>query len=112
MGSGEVVSPPASAVDFRHTLPLDAEFWDVYARGAYQNAPRFGVRQFGFMPGRYLYQLTPSGLDTRTLPNGVYQVTVRASDIRRDASSLNQRVTVINQSGTPTGCPPPPRRTS
>jgi len=109
VGTGLVVAPPTIAADFRGTLPLAADFWNVYARGTYQNAPRFGVRQFGFMPGRFFYQLTPeSGLDTRTLPNGVYQVTARASDIKGNAGSLNQRFTVVNQSGTPTGCPPPP----
>jgi hypothetical protein len=64
------------------------------------------------MPGRFLYQLTPpTGLDTRTLTNGVYQVTARASDIKGNVGSLNQRFTVVNQAGTPTGCPPaPPHR--
>ncbi len=108
VGTGLVVMPPTVAADFRGTLPLDADFWNVYARGTYQNAPRFGIRQFALMPGRFLYQLTPSGLDTRTLPNGVYQVTARASDIKGNVASLNQRFTVVNQEGTPTGCPPPP----
>ena len=105
VGSGEIVEPPTPAADFRGALPLDADFWNVYARGTYQNAPRFGPRQFNLMPGRFLYQLTPSGLESRTLPNGVYQVTVRASDIKGNASSLNQRFTIANQPGTQTGCP-------
>ncbi len=109
VGSGLVVAPPTIAADFRGTLPLTADFWNIYARGTYQNAPRFGPRQFGLMPGRFIYQLTPpTGLDTRTLPNGVYQVTVRASDVKGNVGSLNQRFTISNQAGTPSGCPPAP----
>jgi hypothetical protein len=109
VGTGLVVSPPTIAADFRGTLPLDLDFWNVYARGTYQNAPRFGPRQFGLMPGRFFYELTPEGLDTRTLPNGVYQVTARATDIRGNVGSLNQRFTIVNQADTPTGCPTTPR---
>jgi len=107
VGSGGIIAGPTNAADFRGTLPFNPDFWNVYARGTYQNAPRFGIRQFGLMPGRFLYNLTPSGLDTRTLTNGVYQVTVRAADIKGNASSLNQRLTVVNQTGTETGCPRP-----
>jgi murein DD-endopeptidase MepM/ murein hydrolase activator NlpD len=113
VGTGAVVGLPTVAADFRGTLPLPEDFWNIYARGTYQNAPRFGVRQFTLMPGRFLYQLTPpTGLDTRTLPNGVYQVTARAADIKGNVGSLNQRFTVVNQAGTPTGCPPPPPHSS
>jgi hypothetical protein len=109
VGTGQLIGPQTITADFRGTLPLNDDFWNVYARGTYQNAPRFGVRQFGLMPGRFFYQLTPAaGLDTRTLPNGVYQVTARASDIKGNVGSLNRRLTVVNQAGTPTGCPPPP----
>ena len=111
VGTGEIIAGPTNAADFRGTLPLNADFWNVYARGTYQNAPRFGIRQFGLMPGRYLFNLTPSGVETRTLTNGVYQVTVRATDIKGNASSLSQRFTVVNQAGTENGCPrpaPPP----
>jgi hypothetical protein len=64
------------------------------------------------MPGRFLFQLTPQGLDTRKLANGVYQVNVRAADVRGNARTLSQRFTVVNQPRTATGCPgqtaPPP----
>ena len=110
VGTGALVAPTATPVDFRAGLPLDAEFWDVYARGTYQNAPRFGPRQFSLMPGRFLFNLSPTdGIDTRTLPNGIYQVTVRAADIRGNTRALNQRFTVTNQATSETGCPPPPK---
>src|SRR5438477_4602085 len=100
---GPVVVPETTAVDFRTTLPAPKDFWTVYARGSYQNAPRFGVQQFGSMPGRFLFQLTPS-LDTRTLPNGPYVLTVVAADERGNAGDRTQRFWVFNQK-TPTGCP-------
>ena len=111
VGTGQIVAGPTNAVDFRGTLPLNGDFWNVYARGTYQNAPRFGNRQFSLMPGHYLYNLTTSALETRTLTNGVYEVTVRAADIKGNASALNQRFTIVNQAGTENGCPrpaPPP----
>ena len=107
VGTGEVVAGPVNVADFRGTLPINPDFWNVYARGTYQNAPRFGPRQFGLMPGRFLYNLTPAGLDTRTLPNGVYQATVRAADIKGNAGSLTQRFTIVNQATSETGCPRP-----
>jgi Peptidase family M23 len=108
VGTGEVIAGPLTVADFRDSLPLNRDFWNVYARGTYQNAPRFGPRQFGLMPGRLLYNLTPSGIETRSLVNGVYQVTVRTEDIKGNASSLSQRFTVFNQPGSSTGCPTTP----
>lgn len=112
VGGGEVVQPVTTIADFRYTLPTAPMFWKIYARGTYQNAPRFGPRQFSLMPGRFLFQLTPQGLDTRKLANGVYQVNVRAADVRGNARTLSQRFTVVNQPRTATGCPgqtaPPP----
>lgn len=101
---GSVVQPELVAFDVRTALPPPAQFWDVYARGTYQNAPRFGSRQFSLMPGRFLYNLNPS-LDTRTLPNGVYQVSASAADIRGNRTVANQRFTIVNQAKTLTGCP-------
>jgi hypothetical protein len=111
VGNAALIVAPHNAVDFRGTLPIAPDFWNVYARGTYQNAPRFGSRQYAYMPGRFLYNLTSSeGLDTRTLANGVYQVTVRATDVKGNAQTLNRRFTVVNQANTETGCPaaPPP----
>jgi len=103
--TGKVAVQTTTVADFRQTLPTPSEFWKVYARGTYQNAPRFGARQYSLMPGRFIYELTPAGFDTRKLANGVYQISVRASDIRGNARTASQRFTVVNQAGTPTGCP-------
>jgi murein DD-endopeptidase MepM/ murein hydrolase activator NlpD len=104
---GGVLQPGIPAFDVRTTLPAPPEFWNVYARGTYQNAPRFANRQFSLMPGRFLYNLN-SYFDTRTVANGVYQVSVAAEDTRGNRSLLNQRFTIVNQAGTATGCPPAP----
>jgi len=101
---GAVVQRELTAFDVRGGLPSDNDFWSVYARGTYQNAPRFAARQFTLMPGRFLFNLE-EGLDTRTLPNGVYQVSAAAEDERGHRGLLNQRITIVNQANTLTGCP-------
>jgi hypothetical protein len=95
-----------AAADFRTTVPPNGQFWTVYARGTYQNAPRFGLQQFGGLPGRFLYVLSPT-LDTRTLPNGVALVTVAVKDERGNLGGLSLRIFVYNN---PRGaaCPEPP----
>jgi hypothetical protein len=114
VGSGRVISYHNVAADFRTTLPTEPDFWRIYARGTYQNAPRFGPRQYNLMPGQFLYDLTPpTGLDTRTLPNGVYQITVQASDMRGNTRTQSRRFTIVNdpksdKTGAEAGCPNPP----
>jgi murein DD-endopeptidase MepM/ murein hydrolase activator NlpD len=102
---GSIVQPEIPAFDVRTGLPTKPEFWDIYARGTYQNAPRFANRQFNLMPGRFLYNLN-SAFDTRTVPNGVYQISASAEDTRGNRGFLNQRFTIVNQPRTETGCPP------
>jgi murein DD-endopeptidase MepM/ murein hydrolase activator NlpD len=102
---GAVLQPELTAFDVRSGLPTQPEFWAEYARGTYQNAPRFANRQFSLMPGRFLYNLDTS-FDTRTVPNGVYQVSAAAEDERGNRGFLNQRFTIVNQAGTENGCPP------
>jgi hypothetical protein len=89
--------------DFRQTLPTARNFWNVYARGSYQSAPRFSNRQF-FMPGRYLYNLTKV-LDTRFYPNGMYEVSVDVSDMRGNSSEAALDFKIENKPDTQTGCP-------
>jgi hypothetical protein len=102
---GLVYVPTVAAADFRTTLPAVRNFWDVYARGSYQNAPRFSNQQF-FIPGRFLYNLSQT-LDTRSYPNGAYEVRVRVSDMRGNSSDAVQQFKFENHAGTPTGCQPP-----
>ncbi len=68
------------AVDFRVSLPPRAAFGAVYAPGTLQNfAAVLGTFRWG-RPGRYLYDLTPLGLDTARLRDGLYRFVVAASD--------------------------------
>jgi murein DD-endopeptidase MepM/ murein hydrolase activator NlpD len=94
----------ATAADFRTTLQTPKHFWGIYARGSYQNAPRFSNRQY-FMPGRYLYNLA-GFLDTRAYPNGLYEITVDVSDMRGNNSEAALQFKIENHSGGETGCLP------
>ncbi len=94
---GLVYVPTVTASDFRTTLPLVRNFWNVYARGSYQNAPRFSNQQF-FMPGRFLYNLSGT-FDTRSYPNGMYEVRVHVSDMRGNWSDGVQQFRVENHPG-------------
>jgi murein DD-endopeptidase MepM/ murein hydrolase activator NlpD len=95
---GQIAIPDTIAADFRGTLPPRAQFWQVYARGTYQNNAVFGTRLATLQPGRFLFNLVPGGLDTRHLRWGdnVYDLFVTAVDIRGNASTLKERITVRN----------------
>ena len=99
--------PDVPAADFRTTLPAGWQFWNVYARGSYQNVPRFNAQQY-FMPGRFLYNLAET-MDTRSYPNGVYEVRVHVADMRGNNSEGVQRFTIENRAGSETGCLQAPR---
>ena len=97
--TGHVVVPERVVYDVRSVLPPRSEFWTVYARGTYQNMSVFG-RHYSYMqPGSYLFRLTPGGLDTRTLADGVYEVVVTAIDIRGNRTSASRRFDVHNRPG-------------
>ena len=107
--NGTGVVPWRTAADFRTVLPPNARFTDVYAKGTYENAPRFGTQQYTSMPGTYLFLLS-GNYDTTSLPNGVYRLGVRVSDERGNAASLTERFSVLNaRNGVcPGSLPAPP----
>jgi hypothetical protein len=94
---GPVYVPTIPAADFRTTLPVTRDFWQVYARGTYQNVPRFNTQQL-FIPGRYLYNLAET-LDTRSYPNGTYEARVEVADMRGNHSEAVQDLTIANRAG-------------
>jgi hypothetical protein len=94
-----------AAADFRTTLLSPRYFWGVYARGSYQNAPRFSNRQY-FMPGRFLYNLA-SFVDTRSYPNGLYEITVDVSDMRGNSSEAALQFKIENRAETGCSAHPP-----
>ncbi len=93
---GRVVIRSQTVADFRRTDPGNQDFWKIYAAGTHQN--KYGdknlrrVRQVGL----YSYNLTPSGLDTRTLLNGTYVLTVKASDTYANHGSRSESITIAN----------------
>ena len=95
---GMVVVPWRTAVDFRTALPSNAHFWDVYAKGTYQNAPRFGREQYTSMPGRFLFELARS-YDTTSLANGLYVLTALVGDGHGHKAVAAQRFSVLNARG-------------
>ena len=99
---GSDVLPWRVAVDFRVHEPRSALFWDIYAPGTHQNFPVLQDRFHFGEPGLYLVRLTHFLLDTRTLPNGRYVVSVEASDVCGNRGVLRQPVVVAN-TGVPAG---------
>jgi hypothetical protein len=107
--AGAAVVPWRTAADFRTTLPPNGRFWDTYAKGTYENAPRFGHEQYTSMPGRFLFELAGS-YDTTSLSNGVYVVTVLVGDGHGHKAIETQRFSVLNaRNGVcPASLPAPP----
>jgi murein DD-endopeptidase MepM/ murein hydrolase activator NlpD len=93
---GRAVIPLNTVVDFRRFEPRQQSFWKVYAGGTYQNFPVFDHHFFWRRPGRYLFRLTRTPLDTRSLPNGSYEVRVVASDLCGNRGMLTEQVRIAN----------------
>jgi hypothetical protein len=94
--TGKLVIPTRTAADFTAGLPPNKDFWGTYARGTYQNQPRFESTIYSWMPGQFLFDLTPTLLDTHTLRNGPYLITVTAIDVRGHRGTLQQPFFVRN----------------
>jgi hypothetical protein len=95
--NGSVVIPSRSVADFRQAKPRDEDFWNTFALGTHQN--KFGSKKLQqvTLVGRYSYDLTPSGLDTRSLPDGAYILTVRATDTCGNNGSLSAKIKIANE---------------
>ena len=96
--AGRIIVPQRIAVDFRTTVPSDSAFWRVYARGTFQNQTIFGRHYSYQQRGDYLFKLAPH-FDTRSLRDGVYDLIVKASDIRGNSGTQTLRFTVHNRGG-------------
>jgi hypothetical protein len=95
--AGREVLPPQTPADFARTEPGNARFFDVYAPGTFQNDPAIGHHFFRGAAGEYLYELTPSGLDTAALRPGRYVVTVTAEDTCGNTGTLSEPLDVERQ---------------
>ena len=94
--SGRAVRPERVVADFRRTEPPNRDFWSTYAAGTYQNFPTFGSRYYFGQAGQYRFDLTPTALDTRALPNGRYTLTVDAADVCGNLGSLGETLSISN----------------
>lgn len=92
---GSVVAR-GTAADFRRSIPSSGLFWGIYARGTYQNMSVFADHYSYGQPGSFLFKLTRSSFDTRTVGDGVYDLVVTAADIRGNASVKSLRLTIRN----------------
>ncbi len=82
----------AIAADFRLSLPPRRDFCRVYAPGTVQNFAAIAGAFRWDKPGRYLYDLTPSLLNTARLPEGRFRFIVSASDT---AGNIGTRSVII-----------------
>lgn len=108
LSGNRYVVQPTTVVDFRYTSPLPRYFWQVYARGTYQNKPRFGNQQYRQWPGRFEYRLTQRPLNTRKLADGNYTLRVTVEDTAGNETTHSEVVTVCNADPTSCTLPPPP----
>jgi hypothetical protein len=106
---GKTVVAKKVVADFRKTLPPNSQFFGTYARGTYENSPRFGKEQYSGMAGRYLFLLS-GNFDTTTIPNGNYTITVKAADVRGNSTTATRRINILNAHGgvCPGSLPAPP----
>lgn len=90
---GSIVRGPSTAFDVRHTIPPRRAFWRVYAPGTFQNFPVSARRRLA-STGNYVFHLTE--LNTESLPNGLYTLTVNATDICGNVGTLSAAIDVAN----------------
>ncbi len=97
--AGRELLPEQTPADFLVTIPPRKRFWSVYAPGTYQNFPAVGRHYFYGTPGDYLFDLTPSPLDTKLLPPGRYRLVVVAADTCGNRGMLSEEIRVLPQPG-------------
>ena len=101
---GRTIVRPHVVANFLQPLPPNSTFWDVYARGTFQNSARFGHTQLMRLEGRYLFDLS-ADWNTRRILNGDYILTVTATDARGNYGTLSEAITVANGSPGSPACP-------
>jgi hypothetical protein len=91
--NGSIVRGPSTAFDVTHTLPPSRVFWHFYSPGTFQNFPVMARRHLT-ITGNYVFHLTE--LNTETLLNGLYTLTVKATDICGNAGTLSTTIRIAN----------------
>ena len=91
-----VVVPETVAVDVTRRLPESPDMWTTYARGTHMNMPNFGGHRYWREPGSYLFKLTQQPFDTTRLEDGIYRLTVTASDTVGNTGRASEILSVHN----------------
>jgi hypothetical protein len=97
--NGSVLVPEQLGFDVRATIPNNRVFWSYYARGTRQNMSTFAGQRAWRQPGVYLYELSRRPFDTARLANGMYTLTITATDVRGNHTSMKQAFIVRNGAG-------------
>jgi murein DD-endopeptidase MepM/ murein hydrolase activator NlpD len=93
----QVVVPETTSMDVSRTLPSTSDMWHTYARGTHMNMVQMSTHRYWYNPGVYLFKLTPTAFDTRSLKDGVYELVVTAWDTAGNHSSTTQIFQVHNR---------------
>jgi hypothetical protein len=96
--SGRVVVGSHTARDVRRLVPKNDEFWTTFARGTHQNWPVFSDGKAQGVTGRFVFRLTPKGLDTAGLADGNYVLVVSVADSAGNHASHSLDFTIDNGS--------------
>jgi len=96
--SGDVAVPETTAMDVTRTLPATSDMWHTYARGTHMNMVQMGAHRYWYNPGAYLFKLTSDRWNSHQVADGVYRLTVTASDTAGNRSSASQIFQVHNRS--------------
>ena len=88
--------------------PFKRDFWKIYARGTYQNRPRFAQHQYRAWRGRFEFRLTRGLFDTTKIPDGTYALRVTVEDTGGNHVNHAEPITVCN--ADPASCTAPPAR--
>ena len=84
--------PPTSGRRCRRTR----SFCNVYAKGTYENAPRFGSEQYTSMPGRYLFLLAGNYDTTHDPERRLRARRARRPTCAATSRSARERFSVLN----------------
>ena len=96
---GDVVVPETTAMDVTRSLPATSDMWHTYARGTHMNMVQMGAHRYWYNPGVYLFKLTSGRWDSHQLKDGVYRLTVTASDTAGNRGAASRVFQVHNRSG-------------
>jgi hypothetical protein len=94
--SDKIAIPRRTARDFRQSEPANGDFWTFYGIGTHQNKYGEHFPERVKLIGRYVIDLTPSRLETRSIANGAYTLRITVADTCGNSGSLSEQITIAN----------------